>query len=211
MKKMTFLPVLMAALICAAPAASAAPASRILVAYFSVPETSRAENMTDEEENSTVVIDGKVLGNTQYAAQLIAEAVGGSLFRIEPAVPYTTVHADLVDQALKEQRQNARPALKEKVKNMEQYDTVFLGYPNWWGDMPMIIRTFIESHDLRGKRIIPFMTHGGSGLSGTPAKLQEALPGSTVERNALSIYRDDVQSSAREAVTAWLKTLKFVK
>lgn len=198
----------LAFLFCAA-AACAAPGGKILVAYFSVPETDNAGNMTREEENSTVVVGGRVLGNTQYVAQLIAEKTGADLFRIEPAVPYTTVHEDLVNQARQEQRQNARPALKEKVKNMEQYDTVFLGYPNWWGGMPMIIYTFIETHGLKGKRIIPFMTHGGSGLSGTPAKIQEALPESRVESDALSIYRDDVQETAPDEVSRWLKRLGF--
>ena len=102
-----------------------------LVVYFSMPETTNPNNMTQEEDNSVVVIDGEVLGNTQYVAYVIQENTGADIFRIEPETPYPTDHETLVDLAKEEQNQNARPKLKASIENFEQYDTVFIGYPNW--------------------------------------------------------------------------------
>lgn len=95
-----------------------------LVVYFSVPETDNAENMTTDEDNSVVVIDGKVLGNTQYIAQLIAENTNADIFEIEPKEPYTTDHDALVDLADKEKKENARPAIKYEVVNLDDYDCI---------------------------------------------------------------------------------------
>lgn len=181
-----------------------------LVVYFSMPETNKAENMTTEEANSTVVIDGEVLGNTQYIAQIIAENTGADIFRIEPKEPYTTNHADLVNLAKEEQNNNARPALKYQVVNLEDYDTVFIGYPNWWGDMPMIVYTFLESHDLADKTVIPFNTHGGSGFSDTINSIKEIQVNANVIENGFTVSRDKA-ADAEEDVIKWLKELGYVK
>ncbi|MGN1038018.1 MAG: flavodoxin, partial [Mailhella sp.] len=146
--------------------AAQAAEGKTLVMYFSMPETDRAEGMTRDEENSTVVVDGKVLGNTQYAAMLIAGYLDADLFRIEPREPYPTDHRTLVTQAEEEKRVDARPEAKA-MPEVQTYDTVFIGYPNWWADIPMILYTVLEKIDLSGKRVIPFCTHGGSSLSGT--------------------------------------------
>lgn len=156
-----------------------------LIVYFSMPETDNPQNMTREEENSTVVINGKVLGNTQYMAQLIQEMTGGDIFRILPQKPYPTDHRTLVDLAREEQEQDARPAIVGKIEEPEAYDTIFIGYPNWWGDMPMILYTFLEQYDFSGKTLIPFCTHGGSGFSRTIRTMQDKQPGATVIRNGL--------------------------
>ena len=100
-----------------------------LVVYFSMPETTEPENMSREEELSTVVIDGEVLGNTQYVAYIIAENTGADIFRIEPVTPYPLDHSELEDIAQKEQAENFRPEIAGAVKNIEQYDTIFLGFP----------------------------------------------------------------------------------
>lgn len=100
-----------------------------LVVYFSMPETTNSENMTEEEDNSTVVIDGEVMGNTQYVAMEIQEKMNADIFRIEPETSYTTNHEKLVDIASQEQEENARPAIKDKISDFEQYDTIFVGYP----------------------------------------------------------------------------------
>lgn len=102
---------------------------KVLVAYFSMPETANSTDMTDDEDNSVVVVDGEVLGNTQYMAYVIREQAGADIFRIEPETPYPTDHDTLVDQAAEEQEQSARPSLLNEVENIEQYDTIFLGYP----------------------------------------------------------------------------------
>lgn len=184
--------------------------SNQLVVYFSVPETTDPnKEMTEEEENSTIIVDGEVLGNTQYVAMLISDYTKASIYRIEPETPYTTNHEDLVDQALEEQNNNARPAIKESIPNFDDYDIIYLGYPNWWGDMPMIIYTFLESYDFSGKTIIPFNTHGGSGLSDTVNSIKEEVPTATVEENAFTLSRDDMES-APSLVESWLQEINML-
>lgn len=173
-----------------------------------MPETNDPENMTEEEENSAVVIDGKVLGNTQYVAQTIQERVGVDMFRIEPEKAYPNDHDELVDLASEEQEDKARPALKEKIETIDQYETIFLGYPNWWGDMPMILYSFLDETDLAGKTIIPFNTHGGSGFSDTINSIKKEEPDATVIEDGYSVNRDDAADS-KEAVIEWLNDLKI--
>lgn len=180
--------------------------SKTLVVYFSMPETTDPENMNEDEENSAIVVNGEVLGNTQYAAYLIQEHTGAKIFRIEPKTPYTTDHEELVDIASEEQEDNARPEMKANVENIDQYDTIFIGYPIWWSDFPQIIYTFLDAIDLSGKKVIPFSTHGGSGLAGTVETLKEQEPDADVEENALSISRDDMEGCESE-VTDWLKEI----
>ncbi|KYZ75147.1 flavodoxin [Anaerosporomusa subterranea] len=181
---------------------------KTLVVYFSMPETTNPNNMNQEEANSTVVINGEVLGNTQYVANLIQKNTGADIFRIEPKTPYPTNHRALVDLAKTEQNNKARPELAKKVENLGQYDVVFLGYPNWWGDMPMILYSFLESHDLSGKTIVPFNTHGGSGFSNTVSTIAALQPNANVIKNGFTVSRDTVQNCADD-VAAWLKTLGY--
>ena len=196
----------------AQPPSAAGPissgAGKRLVVYFSMPETATPGNMTREEENSTVVVDGRVLGNTQYVAEIIQRRTGADLFRIEPAAPYSLEHKALVAQAKKEQQQAFRPALKAGVENLNEYDVIFLGYPNWWGDMPMILYTFLESYDLSGKTIVPFNTHGGSGFSNTIETIQKLQPNAVVRQNGFTVSRNVVQE-AEPDLAAWLKELGY--
>ena len=175
-----------------------------LVVYFSMPETMQAGNMTTEEDNSTVVIDGEVLGNTQYMAQVIAEETGADIFRIEPVTPYPADHSTLVNQAAEEQKANVRPAILGSV-DLEDYNTVFIGYPIWWSDMPQILYTFFDSYDLSGKTVIPFSTHGGSGFAGTPDTIRELEPDANM-LDGLTISRDSIQE-ARDKIVDWAKGL----
>lgn len=185
-------------------------AGKTLVVYFSVPETDKSDNMTQEEDNSVVVIDGEVLGNTQYVADVIKDNTGADLFRIEPKTPYTTNHSELVDLAKEEQNSNARPEIKDSIKNFEQYDTVFVGYPNWWGDMPMILYTFFDTYDFSGKTIIPFNTHGGSGFSDTINTIKELEPDANVNDDGYTVSRNDVQEAEPEIIV-WLGDLGYSK
>ena len=180
--------------------------SRTLVVYFSQPETTKAENMTQEEDNSTVVINGEVLGNTQYMAYVIAENTNADIFRIEPETPYPTDHTTLVDLAADEQEQKARPVIKDQITNLDDYDTIFLGYPNWWGDMPMILYTFLESYDLSGKTVIPFNTHGGSGFSSTISSIRTLQPNADV-LDGLSISRNHIQDAEQEIID-WVNSFQ---
>ena len=178
-----------------------------LVVYFSVPETDDPnKKMTTEEDNSAIVVDGKVLGNTQYVAMLIAENTEGDLYRIEPKTPYTTNHKDLVDLAKEEQNNNVRPEIKNKISNFDDYDIIYVGYPIWWSDMPQILYTFFELYDFNGKTVIPFSTHGGSGLAGTVSTIKSKLSGATVESNAFTMSRNNMEQ-APEEVKSWLKEI----
>lgn len=181
-----------------------------LVVYFSMPETTNSDNMTEEEDNSVVVIDGEVLGNTQYVAYVIQENTGADIFRIEPETPYPTDHDTLVDLAAEEQDNDARPAIKDRIENLEQYDTIFIGYPNWWGDMPMILYSFFDEYDFSGKTIVPFNTHGGSGFSNTINTIAELEPGATTDREGFTVSRNTVQD-AEPDIIAWLETSGYTK
>ena len=140
---------------------------KILVAYFS-----RAG-----ENYSVGVIDE---GNTAKLAKEIAAQTGGDLFEIVPATPYPEGYEDTKTVATRERNNNERPAIKGTVENFDEYDTIFIGYPIWWGDLPMILHTFMESYDFSGKTVIPFNTHEGSGHSGTQSTIANKLSGATV-------------------------------
>lgn len=180
---------------------------KVLVAYFSMPETTNPNNMTTEEDNSAVVINGEVLGNTQYMAQVIQRETNADIYRIEPRNPYPTDHTTLVAQAREEQDQDARPAIKDSISNFDSYDTVFIGYPIWWSDLPQILHTFFDTYDFSGKTVIPFSTHGGSSFAGTPATIQSLEPGAKM-LDGLTISRNDIQDAAQE-IASWVHGLNY--
>lgn len=180
--------------------------ARSLVVYFSMPETDDAENMTEEEDNSVVVMNGEVLGNTQYMSNVIAEHTDSDIFRIEPETPYPTDHETLVDIASEEQEENARPAIYENIGNLDDYDVIYVGYPIWWSDMPMILYTFFDEYDLSGKTIVPFGTHGGSGFAGTIDAIAELEPNANVIEDGLTISRDDIED-AESDIIAWVENI----
>ncbi|MCE9441332.1 NAD(P)H-dependent oxidoreductase [Bacteroides fragilis] len=145
-------------------------------------------------------------GNTHIVAEIIAKETGGKLFRIETVKPYPDEYKACVEVAKAEKENNTRPEVKGDVK-VENYDIIFLGYPNWWGDMPMAVYTFIEKHNWNGKTVVPFCTHEGSGLSGTERKLKNVCRGAMVSEG-LAIKGTTAQNSqpqALKAVQTWLK------
>ena len=176
----------------------------ILIAYFSVPENVDTDGIDANSGASIVVKNKDVLGNMQYMAMTIQEAIGGELFRIETKEKYTLEHETLVNQAKEEQNEEVRPELATHIENVEQYDIIFLGYPNWWGDMPQPLYTFLEEYDFSGKTIIPFNSHGGSGFSNTIEEIKKLQPNATVKDDGLSISRNDVADSEQE-ITDWAK------
>ena len=143
------------------------PASKALVAYFS-----RAG------ENYGVGVIEK--GNTEVVAEMIAEAAGADTFRIQTVNAYPESYDECTEVARRERDSGARPELTSAVANMDAYDTIYLGYPIWYGDMPMAVYTFLESYDFTGKTILPFCTHAGSGLAGTACSIQSICSGATV-------------------------------
>lgn len=177
-----------------------------LVVYFSVPETDDPDNMTQDEDNSTVVVDGEVLENTQYVAQLISEYTGGDVFRLEPVDAYPTNHDDLLQRAIEEMQSNTRPEIRDTIENFDEYDVIYVGYPIWNSDLPPIINTFLEQYNFDGKTVVPFCTHGGSGLSGTPRTIANMLPNSTVIQNGFTLSRTNMESAPSE-VESWLQEI----
>lgn len=179
----------------------------ILIAYFSVPENVDTDGIDANSGASIVVKNKDVLGNMQYMAMTIQEAVGGELFRIETTEQYPLEHSALVDKAKLEQNKDVRPELATHIDNLNQYDTIFLGYPNWWGDMPQPLYTFLEEYDFSGKTIIPFNSHGGSGFSNTIKEIKKLQPDATVSNEGLSISRNDVSGSAQKIID-WAKGIQ---
>lgn len=181
--------------------------SNVLIAYFSVPEDVDTEGIDANAGASVVVREGQVMGNLEYMADVIQQTIGGDLFRIETVEEYPLDHEPLVDQAAEEQDEEARPELSTQIENPDQYDTILLGYPNWWGDMPMALYTFLEEYDFSGKTIIPFTAHGGSGFSDTVDTIAELQPDAEVSDEGLSISRNDV-ADAQEEISSWAQGLE---
>ena len=177
----------------------------ILIAYFSVPETDGVDAVAGA---SRVVVDGEVLGNNQYIAQLIQQETGGDLFRIETVQEYPGSHDPLLEFAYNERAEDARPELATQIENLDSYEVIFLGYPNWNSDLPMPLYTFLEEYDFSGKTIIPFTTHGGSGFSRTIQTIQELQPDAVVIEDGLSISRNSVPD-AQADVTEWVAGLNL--
>lgn len=174
-----------------------------LIVYFTFPET---DDVDISSSASRVIDNEELMGATEYVAQIIHDQTSGELFQITTEQIYPGLHEPLVDQASKEKERNARPILKETVKNIEDYDLIFIGYPNWWGDMPMPLYSFLEQHDLSGKTIIPFNTHGGSGFSNTIETIQELQLDAKVIKEGLSISRNEVIDSKDEIIN-WIEGL----
>lgn len=177
----------------------------ILIAYFSVMETDGVDTVAGA---SRVAVDGEALGNNQYIAQLIQQQTGGDLFAIETVQEYPTTHDPLLEFAYEEKADNARPELVSQIENLDSYDVIFLGFPNWNADLPMPLYTFLEEYDFSGKTIVPFTTHGGSGFSRTIQTISELQPGAEVLSDGLSISRNSV-SGAQSDVADWVNSLNL--
>ena len=142
------------------------------------------------------------VGNTERVANMIAQAAGADLFKIEQAMPYAADYQTCIDQAKRDLRAKARPELVKLPDSIGRYDEIYLGYPNYWGDMPMAVYTFLEHFDWSGKTIHPFCTHEGSGLSGTERKIEKTCKGAKVTRG-LAIHGSSVDG-ARTTVEGWV-------
>lgn len=179
--------------------------SKILICYFSFPET----DSTDASSGaSRVVVDGEMKGAMQYMAEIISDTTGGDLFRIETVQEYPGTHEPLVDQAADEKADSARPELSTHIENLDDYDTIFIGYPNWWADMPMPLYTFLEEYDFSGKTIIPFNSHGGSRFSNTIETIASYEPDADVITEGFTVSRDDVADVEADLIE-WVHGLGF--
>ena len=142
-------------------------------------------------------------GNTERVAEFIQQAVGGDLFEIETVREYPEDYTWCTEAAKEELRAKARPELKNFLDSVDGYDTVFLGYPNWWGTMPMAVYTFLENYDMSGKTLIPFCTHEGSDMGISERELKRICPKADVVRG-LAIHGAGAAESAAE-VSVWAR------
>lgn len=143
-------------------------------------------------------------GNTKELAEFIQSNINSSIFAIEPAIPYAKNYNELVIQTKKEISDKYAPELKETIHNIEQYEILFIGTPNWWGHLPPIVCSFFERHNLIGKRIIPFVTHGGGGEQNVLREIKELCSESNVVENAWIGY-----GNRTIGVQGWLNELNL--
>lgn len=167
--------------------------AKILIAYYS----RKGQNYF------AGAIKNLAKGNTEIVAEFIQKAVGGELFEIDTVKTYPADYTECTNVAKDEIRQKARPELKKYLPNIDDYDTIFLGYPIWWSVPPMAVSTFLEHYDFGGKKIIPFCTHEGSGLGGSVGYIKKIVPAADV-KSGLAIQGARAANSEAE-VTAWAK------
>ncbi|MCR4435455.1 MAG: flavodoxin [Clostridiales bacterium] len=148
------------------------------------------------------------IGNTEVVAKMIQEMTGSDMFHIEAVKPYPKDYTETTKVAQDELRANARPELTNHTANMDSYDVIFLGYPNWWGTMPTPVFTFLEEYDFSGKTIVPFCTHEGSGLGHSEKDIAKLCPKATV-LNGLAIHGSRV-NAAKKDVTNWLNKIGII-
>lgn len=122
------------------------------------------------------------VGNTEQAARILEKITGADMFKIEPVQPYSKDYNICISQAQEDQLRNARPELTHYPESIDQYNVIYLGYPNYWGTMPMQVFTFLEHFDFNGKTICPFCTHEGSGMGRSEADIKKLCPGADVRK-----------------------------
>ena len=166
---------------------------------------------TNLDSDKVLVVYFSHGGNTQKLAKEISDQVGGDFRRIEPVNAYPGGD-ELYDYTEQEQADDARPEIQDLNIDMSKYDTVFIGYPIWWYTYPQVILTFFDNYDLTGKTIVPFVTQGGSGMSGTEDDMREYLSDKDVTvLDGLAVSRNDIEEDQSQTVTNWLEELGFIK
>lgn len=186
-------------------------ASNILIAYFTWADNTVVSDPAAVDVDATTSASVLAPGHVAQMAGWIQEATGGDLFSIQVTEPYSSDYDQCLDRAADEKAENARPALSTSVSNMEDYDVVFLGYPDWWATCPMAVFTFLDSYDFTGKTVIPFCAHGTGGLAASVRDIRAALPDVTV-LDAVGVQRpgmDTPLDTAEATVQEWLDELGY--
>lgn len=172
--------------------------SKSLIAYYS--------------RTGSNYVNGKIMnltiGNTAVIAKKIQGLTGGTLFEIKTIKQYPEDYTETTEVSKVELRNNARPEIAEHLKEIDTYDIIYLGYPNWWGTMPMAVYTFLESYEFKGKTIVPFCTHEGSGLGKSENDIKRICPETSLLRGIA--FRGSSVSSADDEVKNWLKNQKLI-
>lgn len=189
---------------------AASGTSDILVVYFSYGENAELPEGVDASSSASIQTwNGELTGNTGAVAHMISEAAGADLFSIQTAEKYPDSYDATISKGQEERNANARPELANHIENLDDYSTIILGYPNWWSDMPMAVYSFLDEYDLSGKTVIPFVTSGGSGFSGTVSAIQDAEPSADVQQGlALS---DSGSMEAQAEIENWLNGLGYMQ
>ena len=178
-------------------------AGKILVVYFTMPETGGVDALAGA---SRIVVDGRVSGNVEFVARCIQKAAGGDMFAIQTVQTYPGEHQRLLEAAQNERNVNARPRLAMRISGLQNYDTIFIGYPVWWYDMPMPLYSFFDEHNFAGKTIIPFIVHGGGGAFDTIEKIIALEPEAAVRTDGFAVSRNNVARCEGDVI-AWLRRL----
>lgn len=177
----------------------------ILIAYFTAAENSGVDAVSSASYSE---VNGEAKGRMQALAEMIQVETGGDLFSIQTEEIYPADGGDLIDYAAEEQSEGARPALSTHIENLDDYDTIFIGYPNWWADLPMPLYSFFDEYDFAGKTIIPFNSHNGSRFSNTISTIEELEPEADVIENGFTINERNVPDAAGE-IADWLSELGY--
>ena len=193
------------------PAKAVTPKSsqskNVLVVYFSQPETNGTDASTGA---SRLIQNGKLYGTTEYMARLIGEATGGDLFELTTTHAYPqATHKELIDYAKQEAETKTYPKIAKPLPSLDKYDVVFVGYPNWWYDMPMVIYSLFNEYDFGGKTVIPFVTHGGSSFSQSVENIAGMEKHATVVRGP-SVSRNGIPNM-EQIVNKWLKDNGYIQ
>lgn len=176
---------------------------RILVAYFSWADNAEQGNI-DAVTSASVTVPG----NVAQLAKWVAEETSGELFSIQVVEPYPTDWDECLNRANQEKADGTRPELTKNVENIDEYDVIFLGYPNWWYSCPMAILSFIETHDFSGKQVYLFCSHGTGGLARSVQDITANMPDSNISENVFDAYEEDTADS-REAINEWLAEVGY--
>ncbi len=181
---------------------SGSRSGEILIVYFSRVGISESFDRVDAVSSASLPD-----GNTILAARMIHDRVGGTLHQILTEKVYPAGYGDTTNLARIEQNGNERPRLTNHVADMERYETIFIGYPNWWGTLPMAVFTFLEEYDFSGKIVVPFCTHEGSGLGRSVRDLRRLVPQATIAEG-LAIRGGNVKN-AEQDIVRWLKEIGY--
>ena len=176
----------------------------VLVAYFSWADNAILEDDVDAVSSPSVIPPG----NVQQLAGWVQEETDGDLFAIRVTDPYPSDWDACLDRANQERGEDARPGLQERVENLDDYDTVFLGYPNWWYGVPMPLLTFLEENDLSGKEVYLFCSHGTGGLANSVEIITEAAPDAIISDNIFDCYEEEA-SSSQEEIQNWASEIGY--
>lgn len=184
--------------------------AKMLVAYFSYGENADLPAGADASTSASIQVrNDELTGNTGLIAGMIADAAGVDLFSIKTVEKYPGTYEETINKGQEENNADARPELSTHIDNLGDYDVIFLGFPNWWYDMPMAVYSFLEEVDLSGKTVIPFVTSGGSGFSDTISTIADMEPNAAVQEG-ISISGDSAPDAKNE-IESWLKDSGYMK